>query len=779
MITFKKYFLLNEVKASKANIAQFKKKYGLGAAHDDDITEFIDEFNKELKRGTMKQKDIFAFDSYDDFIRALDIAQSQQTKAELKKLEKEGATRVFQNDKVQVVHPITHRASCHYGAGSKWCTASKSPEHFDQYTNKDGVVLLYFLPKAGFENPEFTVNQTKDDPATIDWIIMHYPDSFEWHGTQESRAIGKYIWAAYENGRPSESLDTIAGWSEENASAVEMTRQNVKRLIKAWNISGWEVVQDVFGDYTEENARQETEEGFAVQGALDAGLTGMLSSTWSDIEPHEAQGEPTDSWPLINRTIEKLNQGAHGAALHQPTADRRWDKVAVAVYAFGTDSEINDLEGMGFGPYAAEGYLANDESIEVDTVLDAFDITDKDVSKMSEYINKFSTDKLWEDKDPNKVFGYMERRENQTPENLKKADAFFLNDEDAMFSAGAWNYGSDIRSNVGLGRIGSLAGADTATKKPWKELEEAFIKRLDGLVKQEKKVKDLMIKKQTWEGTREIAAQLEKEHGSEVGAPEPTQWVNGIFQEWYADKQKANRFLGLGTGLLGYMFKVKKYDWPELEDRILNPDYFATGVVKLGPDWIQHGRGGDRWEEFEDVLFKLWKDTTEKPFRNQKDVDIASALPSHQGGSTPHWERTRAKMNIADHMNLYGDVENIIDLVKATKRSYGGGTGGSEEAAWHEAQDAWWNRPEIVALYWGGEGVIEKKQKPSEKRKGKFFVNKDRYVSRPFYHDVKPDAWLEGIPNIFTISTGHVDKQYVGQYNPGEPSPYMEWMQKY
>ena len=134
-------------------------------------------------------------------------------------------------------------------------------------------------------------------------------------------------------------------------------------------------------------------------------------------------------------------------------------------------------------------------------------------------------------------------------------------------------------------------------------------------------------------------------------------------------------------------------------------------------------------------------------------------------------------------MNLYGNVEDIIQLVKATKRSYAGGTGGSEEAAWHEAQDAWWNRPEIVALYWGGEGVITKKQKPSEKKRGKepttFFVNKNNYVQRPFYHAGRPGAWLQGIPDIFTISTGHVDKQYVGQFNPGEPSPYMEWMQKY
>ena len=85
------HILVLEVKASKANIAQFKKKYGLGPDSDEAVAELINDFNKELKRGTMKQKDIFAFDSYNDFIQALDRAQSQQTKAELKRAEREVA----------------------------------------------------------------------------------------------------------------------------------------------------------------------------------------------------------------------------------------------------------------------------------------------------------------------------------------------------------------------------------------------------------------------------------------------------------------------------------------------------------------------------------------------------------------------------------------------------------------------------------------------------------------------------------------------------------------
>ena len=150
-------YILLEVKASKANIAQFKKKYGLGQddtpmfglgpGSDEAVAELINDFNKELKRGTMKQKDIFGFASYNDFIQELDRAQSQQTKAELKKAEREGGTRVYEDEDLLIVHPQTHAASCAFGSGAKWCTASKDdPRYFKDYTEDKGVLLLYFLP---------------------------------------------------------------------------------------------------------------------------------------------------------------------------------------------------------------------------------------------------------------------------------------------------------------------------------------------------------------------------------------------------------------------------------------------------------------------------------------------------------------------------------------------------------------------------------------------------------------------------------------------------------
>jgi hypothetical protein len=814
VISFKEYFLC-EVKASKANIALFKKKYSNDAVYDSEMgrsegeygtdeDEFvegiIDYFNDQVKRGTMKQKDIFGFKSYSDLLDELNKASVMKSGSELKRIEKEQATRVFENDKVLVIHPKSHEASCHYGAGSKWCTASKNePSHFGEYTNKQGIVLLYFLPKKGFETPAFKIKEVKDDDATIDHLLLNYPQAFDWSYDSSSKSITKYILAAYLNGRPSEPLSIIAGWSPENAIAVNQARENMKRVVQAWNTVGGKILLDVLGPI-EGGAGDDfsSTEDYLGHLAMSQGLIAFIQMIWDGDTPGSSATQPVkEYWRFIEAVMEQLKQGSDPLSLGRDPAfeagrDTRWDKAAIAVSAIGDEHDHGggpELSDRVFGQYPAEAFLADDSEIEPRAILNAFDISKQDINKMSEYVGQFATDKIWGDKDPNKIFTYLERKENQTPENIKKADEFFLNEPNAAFSRGAWNYGSDIRGNALAGRgkmdsyLDQLGDKRAKTKKPWKELEDAFIKAIDEAQKEGERLKGLMIKKQTWDGNQEIQKTMDDEHrkgqpaGATLGHPEDAATVvSRDFKDWLENTRRPiDNFLGTAQGLLGYLYKVKRYNWPELEKRVLDPRYHSVGITKLGPDWVQHGRGGDRWDEFEETLFEIWKDKTANPYKNQKDVDTAQGMA---GREVPYVDSMRAKTNIADHMNLYGSVEDIVQLVKATKRSYGGGTGGSERAAWEEAKDAWWNNPEVVALYWGGEGVITKKQKPSEKKRGKpattLFVNKNNYVKRPFYHNVKPGAWLQGIPNIFTLSNSHVDAQYVGQYNPGEPDSYLQ-----
>lgn len=59
----------------------------------------------------------------------------------------EGADLVYEDDRFTVVAPLTTKASCYYGAGTKWCTASSADNtHFNNYMN-DGK-LFYFIDKT-------------------------------------------------------------------------------------------------------------------------------------------------------------------------------------------------------------------------------------------------------------------------------------------------------------------------------------------------------------------------------------------------------------------------------------------------------------------------------------------------------------------------------------------------------------------------------------------------------------------------------------------------------
>ena len=55
--------------------------------------------------------------------------------------------RIYEDNRFVVVVPKTHKSSCYYGAGTKWCTASKDTDsHFSNY--KSGGELYYIIDKT-------------------------------------------------------------------------------------------------------------------------------------------------------------------------------------------------------------------------------------------------------------------------------------------------------------------------------------------------------------------------------------------------------------------------------------------------------------------------------------------------------------------------------------------------------------------------------------------------------------------------------------------------------
>ena len=63
---------------------------------------------------------------------------------EKREILKSGVKKIYDDENVLVVVPETIAASCYYGAGTKWCTASAKPENnqFDQY---HGTIMVFYI----------------------------------------------------------------------------------------------------------------------------------------------------------------------------------------------------------------------------------------------------------------------------------------------------------------------------------------------------------------------------------------------------------------------------------------------------------------------------------------------------------------------------------------------------------------------------------------------------------------------------------------------------------
>lgn len=67
----------------------------------------------------------------------------------------EDRNKIYQDENILVVAPLTHRSSCKYGANTKWCVAVPSTdEHFNEYMEHG--VLVYFIIRSPHKNTKKT-----------------------------------------------------------------------------------------------------------------------------------------------------------------------------------------------------------------------------------------------------------------------------------------------------------------------------------------------------------------------------------------------------------------------------------------------------------------------------------------------------------------------------------------------------------------------------------------------------------------------------------------------
>ncbi len=111
---------------------------------DNEVVDVVKLFHKNIQR--IERKDINSY-TFKELKETVKEAEEKRELAQLKKEAKKQKTVIYEDDKWFVVSPHTWKASCYYGAGTKWCVTMKNTSnHWDNYSRR--AVFYYVIDKT-------------------------------------------------------------------------------------------------------------------------------------------------------------------------------------------------------------------------------------------------------------------------------------------------------------------------------------------------------------------------------------------------------------------------------------------------------------------------------------------------------------------------------------------------------------------------------------------------------------------------------------------------------
>jgi hypothetical protein len=175
----KKYSYLGEVLdevMSNEFMVQTNFKYAdwlLSHLEEGDDEEFIDEWIEALRKfdkysKNLPKKDINQYNSLSELGQVID----EYTKSRKEDVSKEESIKIYEDERILIVRPLTHKASCKYGKGTKWCTTQTNPGYFEKYTS--GNQALYYIIMKDFDiNNKFYKMALNKNEQSESWYDSH------------------------------------------------------------------------------------------------------------------------------------------------------------------------------------------------------------------------------------------------------------------------------------------------------------------------------------------------------------------------------------------------------------------------------------------------------------------------------------------------------------------------------------------------------------------------------------------------------------------------------
>ena len=125
----------------------------------------------EIENKNLEKKDINQYETIGELADV--ISDYERDKAP--KISESESIKLVDNDEIIIVRPLTHRSSCKYGSGTKWCTTHKETKYFNQY---DGKGNLYYIHNKQVES---------DNPFYKIAAFVRYSGDEEWYDALDKR----------------------------------------------------------------------------------------------------------------------------------------------------------------------------------------------------------------------------------------------------------------------------------------------------------------------------------------------------------------------------------------------------------------------------------------------------------------------------------------------------------------------------------------------------------------------------------------------------------------
>ena len=194
-----------------------------------DAVKLVPEFVRYQEN--LPVKDINQYESIDQLRDVI----STHTNRDRRSVENnDGAIKIYEDDNFVIVSPTTHEGSCYYGAGTKWCTATRdSSKHFDNY-NERGKLFYVISKKLPSDNKYYKIALYKlfnDQEEYYDAVDANIPagEVLKIFGDTWKKVIGSINKFMSENYSDKQKIWTDQATAREEQLRIRREAQEAER----------------------------------------------------------------------------------------------------------------------------------------------------------------------------------------------------------------------------------------------------------------------------------------------------------------------------------------------------------------------------------------------------------------------------------------------------------------------------------------------------------------------------------------------------------------------